>query len=297
MWMVAARRTVSVATRGTVRAVVGSQAWQGPSAARAVRVVSIMAVGGAGVLAHRRLLFRQLFDEDSFTYTYLLSDTADPTRSCVIIDPVDIWAERDSQLVRELALQPMWLMNTHVHADHITGTGILKTRYFPDAKSVLAVVSGGKADKYLDHMERLSFGDFEIEARSTPGHTNGCMTYVVYPPADQESDAPVLPLMAFTGDALLIRGCGRTDFQQGSAATLYKSVHEQIFTLPDDTALFPAHDYKGRTVTTVGEEKVHNPRLTLSEGRFVDLMATLNLPYPKKIDASLPANLVCGLQD
>uniref|UniRef100_H2ZFH3 Metallo-beta-lactamase domain-containing protein n=1 Tax=Ciona savignyi TaxID=51511 RepID=H2ZFH3_CIOSA len=139
---------------------------------------------------------------------------------------------------------------------------------------------------FVEHGAKLKFGNLTMECRSTPGHTNGCSTYVLH---DQR--------VAFTGDALLIRGCGRTDFQQGCAKLLYNSVHSQIFSLPSDYQLYPAHDYKGLTVTTVNEEKTLNPRLTKTLEEFVEIMNNLNLAYPKRIDVSVPANLVCGLQD
>eukprot|EP00186_Timspurckia_oligopyrenoides_P001521 CAMPEP_0182445852 /NCGR_PEP_ID=MMETSP1172-20130603/3824_1 /TAXON_ID=708627 /ORGANISM="Timspurckia oligopyrenoides, Strain CCMP3278" /LENGTH=249 /DNA_ID=CAMNT_0024641681 /DNA_START=303 /DNA_END=1052 /DNA_ORIENTATION=- len=238
------------------------------------------------------LVFRQLFEADSCTYTYLLADSSDSEGECILIDPVDLTIDRDAKIISELNLTPTLLLNTHVHADHITGTGLLKQKCFPNAKSVLSKVSGGRADRYVEHGERLGFGGFEMEVRSTPGHTNGCVTYVLFERGDTEA-----PVMAFTGDALLIRGCGRTDFQQGDSRRLYQSVHSQIFTLPDSTLLYPAHDYKGQTVTTCWEEKKFNPRLTKSEEEFVTIMQNLNLPYPRKIDESLPLNLVCGINE
>lgn len=135
----------------------------------------------------------------------------------------------------------------------------------------------------------FKFGDMKIKTLSTPGHTNGCVTYHIRP-------CPGVDL-AFTGDALLIRGCGRTDFQEGSPKTLYHSVHDRIFTLPSHTLLYPAHDYQGRTVTSVEEEKRLNPRLTKSIDQFVEIMENLNLPYPKMIDKAVPANKVCGLYE
>ncbi|CAG0912658.1 unnamed protein product [Notodromas monacha] len=228
-------------------------------------------------------IFRQLFDSESCTYTYLIADGA--SGQAVIIDPVIQKVDRDLQLVADLGLTLIYAANTHVHADHITGSGKMKTR-LPGLKSVLSEASGGDADLFLNHGDVLNVGSFEIEVRATPGHTNGCVTYVVH----QQR-------LALTGDALLVRGCGRTDFQQGNSARLYQSVHEQIFSLPDDFKLFPAHDYKGFTVTTVKEEKTLNPRLSKSEEEFVAIMAGLNLPYPKMIDAALPANLKCGLQN
>jgi len=226
-------------------------------------------------------IFRQLFDEESYTYTYLLADPN--TREAVLIDPVIEHAERDAKLVKEMDLDLRYVMNTHVHADHITGTGRLK-KLVPGCQSVLSKKGGGLADVLLAHGDKVQFGSQELEAVETPGHTAGCMTYI-YRSAS----------CAFTGDALLIRGCGRTDFQEGSSATLYKSVWKQILSLPDNFTLYPAHDYKGLTATTVLEEKKYNPRLTKSVEEFTKIMDELNLPYPRKIDESLPANKVCGL--
>lgn len=228
-------------------------------------------------------LFRQLFDERTWTYTYLLSDLA--SKQAVLIDPVLEKAERDAKLINELGLNLKYALNTHMHADHITGTGYLK-KLLPGTVSVISKASGAQADKYLNDGDKIQFGRFEIEARATPGHTNGCMTFVLH---DQGC--------AFTGDTLLIRGCGRTDFQEGSPETLYKSVHERIFQLPDDFRLYPAHDYNGLTETTVAEEKKYNPRLTKDLDTFTEIMNNLNLAYPKFIDQAVPANKVCGLHD
>ncbi|XP_053123569.1 persulfide dioxygenase ETHE1, mitochondrial [Hemicordylus capensis] len=229
------------------------------------------------------LLFRQLFEEESFTYTYLLADTK--TKEAVLIDPVLETAKRDSMLVKQLGLNLLFAVNTHCHADHITGTGLLK-QLLPGCRSVISRESGASADLLIKEGHTLTFGAFALEPRSTPGHTDGCLTYVL----NDKS-------MAFTGDALLIRGCGRTDFQQGSPETLYRSVHEKIFTLPGDCLVYPAHDYTGQTVSTVEEERTLNPRLTLSKEEFVELMKNLNLPKPKQIDLAVPANLKCGIQD
>ncbi|XP_063700151.1 persulfide dioxygenase ETHE1, mitochondrial-like [Culicoides brevitarsis] len=226
---------------------------------------------------------RQLFDTETSTFTYLLGDLA--SREAVIIDPVLEKAVRDSTLIKELGFKLKYAMNTHMHADHITGTGYLK-KLLPGTLSVIAKASSAQADVYLNDKDKIDFGAFEIEAAATPGHTNGCMTYILH---DQG--------IAFTGDTLLIRGCGRTDFQEGSAKQLYKSVHERIFTLPDNFRLFPAHDYKGQTETTVYEEKNFNPRLTKDEATFINIMDNLNLAYPRFIDKAVPANKVCGLHD
>ncbi|KAF3443560.1 hypothetical protein FNV43_RR13247 [Rhamnella rubrinervis] len=238
-----------------------------------------------------KLLFRQLFEKDSSTYTYLLADVSHSDKPAVLIDPVDKTMERDLSLVKELGLKLIYAMNTHVHADHVTGTGLIKSKV-PGVKSVISEASKSKADLLIEDGDKLYFGDLFLEVRSTPGHTLGCVTYVTGDGPNQPQ-----PRMAFTGDALLIRGCGRTDFQGGSSNQLYKSVHSQIFTLPKDTLIYPAHDYKGFTVSTVGEEMLYNPRLTRDEETFRNIMENLNLPYPKMIDVAVPANMVCGLQD
>ncbi|XP_068629933.1 persulfide dioxygenase ETHE1, mitochondrial [Battus philenor] len=229
----------------------------------------------------QRFFFRQLFDTVSSTYTYLLGDIH--TREAVLIDPVLEHAERDATLINELGFKLVYAMNTHMHADHVTGTGKLKS-LLPGTKSVIGKASGAQADIHLVDGDHVKFGEYKILAAATPGHTNGCLTYIF----DQQC-------MAFTGDTLLIRGCGRTDFQEGSSERLYKSVHSRIFTLPEHYTLYPAHDYKGQTATTVGEEKKYNPRLTKPLEEFIHIMDTLNLPYPKMIDKALPANRVCGI--
>lgn len=225
--------------------------------------------------------FRQLFDPVSCTYTYLLGDMK--TKEALLIDPVLEHAERDAALVRELGFNLIYAMNTHMHADHITGTGKLKS-LLPGTRSVIGKPSGAQADMYLLDGDVVRFGAHELVATSTPGHTNGCFTYICHEQA-----------LAFTGDTLLIRGCGRTDFQEGSSENLYHSVHKRIFTLPDHYTLYPAHDYKGQTATTVAEEKKYNPRLTKDLEEFIKIMDNLNLPYPKMIDKAVPANKVCGL--
>lgn len=238
-----------------------------------------------------KLLFRQLFEKDSSTYTYLLADVSHPEKPALLIDPVDKTVDRDLILVQELGVKLIYAMNTHVHADHITGTGLIKSK-IQGVQSVISKASNAKADMFIESGDRIYFGDLFLEVRPTPGHTCGCVTYVTGNEADQPQ-----PRMAFTGDALLIRGCGRTDFQGGSSAQLYKSVHSQIFTLPKETLIYPAHDYRGFTVSTVGEEMQYNPRLTKDEDTFINIMANLSLPYPKMIDRAVPANVACGLQD
>ncbi|XP_022620011.1 persulfide dioxygenase ETHE1, mitochondrial [Seriola dumerili] len=229
------------------------------------------------------LLFRQLFESESSTYTYLLADPE--TKEAVLIDPVLETIDRDLKLIHELGLNLKVAVNTHCHADHITSTGLMKKRLL-GLKSAISKFSGASADILLLEGDKINFGKHYLTVRETPGHTDGCMTLVL---GDQS--------MAFTGDALLIRGCGRTDFQQGCPKKLFDSVHQKIFTLPDRCLVYPAHDYLGQTVSTVGEERKFNPRLTKSLEEFVNIMNNLNLPKPKKIDISVPANLVCGVHD
>lgn len=238
-----------------------------------------------------KLFFRQLFEKESSTYTYLLADVSHPDKPALLIDPVDKTVDRDLSLVKELGLKLIYALNTHVHADHITGTGLIKTKS-PGVKSIISKASGSKADILVEPGDKVSFGDLFLEVRATPGHTSGCVTYVTGDGPDQPQ-----PRMAFTGDALLIRGCGRTDFQGGSSLQLYKSVHSQIFTLPKDTLIYPAHDYKGFSVSTVEEEMLYNPRLTKNQETFKGIMENLNLAYPKMMGIAVPANMVCGLQD
>jgi glyoxylase-like metal-dependent hydrolase (beta-lactamase superfamily II)/rhodanese-related sulfurtransferase len=226
------------------------------------------------------LIFRQLFDAPSSTYTYLLGNRG----QAVLIDPVFDNARRDAALLRELGLTLAATLDTHVHADHITGAWLLKQQC---ASRILVSADAGTqhADRLLQHGDRIEFGDRWLQARATPGHTSGCMSYVL----DDQS-------MAFTGDALLIRGCGRTDFQQGSPQQLFRSVREQILSLPPSCLLYPAHDYKGLTVTSVAEELRFNPRLggQANEADFAGHMNHLGLPHPKLMDIAVPANLQCG---
>ncbi|EDO29820.1 predicted protein, partial [Nematostella vectensis] len=182
----------------------------------------------------------QLFDSETCTYTYILGCMS--SRKAVIIDPVDTKVSRDARLLNELKLELEWAVNTHVHADHVTGSGYLKGLI--GCKSAIAAASKAKADKHLNHGDVLQYGEQALEARATPGHTHGCMTFVDH-----------AHRMAFTGDALLVRACGRTDFQQGmarsDATVLYKSIHDQILSLPGDYLLYPGHDYKGKYMSTI----------------------------------------------
>ena len=228
-------------------------------------------------------VFRQLFDPTSSTYTYLLADGG----QALLIDPVFEQARRDSALLRELGLTLLATLDTHVHADHVTAAWLHRQRC--SSQILLSAASGAQgADRLLLPGERIPFGSRWLQARATPGHTDGCTSYVL----DDNS-------MAFTGDALLIRGCGRTDFQQGSAAQLFASVHQQLFTLPAHCLVYPAHDYRGLTVSSVAEEQAFNPRLggSASAGDFSGSMQALGLPHPKLIDIAVPANLRCGRPD
>ncbi len=228
------------------------------------------------------MIFRQLFDLQSSTYTYLLADSL--TREALLIDPVFEHARRDAALVEELELKLLFTLETHVHADHVTGATLLKRRLA--SRIAFSKDSGAEgADRYLADGDVVAFGMRTLQARATPGHTSGCISYVL----DDRSKA-------FTGDALLIRGCGRTDFQQGSAPLLYHSVRERLFSLPDDCLLYPGHDYRGLTVSSVGEEKKYNPRLaeSIGEADFVGYMTNLGLAHPKLMDVAVPANLRCG---
>jgi glyoxylase-like metal-dependent hydrolase (beta-lactamase superfamily II)/rhodanese-related sulfurtransferase len=226
------------------------------------------------------MIFRQLFDPTSSTYTYLLGDGGE----ALLIDPVYEQVPRDMALLQELGLRLTATLDTHVHADHVTGAWRLQQSC--GSRIALAGVVGAElADRPLQHGDRIDFGGRHLSVRATPGHTNGCLTYVL----DDQS-------MAFTGDSLLIRGCGRTDFQGGSPQQLFSSVREQILTLPDSCLLYPAHDYRGITVTSVAEERRFNPRLggDVDEGDFTGHMNNLHLPHPKLMAVAVPANLRCG---
>ena len=229
------------------------------------------------------MLLRQLFDHETWTYTYLLAD--EESGEAVLIDPVIDQLERDIKLLDDLGLKLVYTLDTHAHADHITGSGLLRKRL--GSKAVVGANAGTEgADELVNDGSKLRFGGLALEVRATPGHTEGCVTYVT---SDHKH--------AFTGDALFIRGTGRTDFQQGSAERLFRSIHDKIFILPDDTIIWPGHDYRGLTFSTVGEEKRLNPRVGdgKTEAQFAEIMDNLNLPAPKKIDVAVPANLHCGI--
>ncbi|MBU2645649.1 MBL fold metallo-hydrolase [bacterium] len=229
------------------------------------------------------MVFRQMFDYDTWTYTYLLYNSK--SKEGILIDTVKEQVERDIKQINELGIKLKYNLETHVHADHITGADDIRQR----TKAEVVYGAGSRvpcADISAKDGEELTFGDFTIKVLSTPGHTNGCTSYYIEG-------------MVFTGDAMLIRGCGRTDFQDGSADTLYESVNQKLFTLPDETLVYPAHDYKGMRVSTIWEEKKYNPRLGggKSKPAFIEIMNNLNLAKPKRIDVSVPANMKCGKID
>ncbi|MCF6208862.1 MAG: MBL fold metallo-hydrolase, partial [Ghiorsea sp.] len=198
------------------------------------------------------------------------------------IDAVVEKVERDLKLIGELGLKLKYVVDTHVHADHVTGAGLLRERTGCKI-GIAAIEQVACASLALKEGDVLSFGSNKLKVLETPGHTQGCLSFV--------TDGVV-----FTGDALFIRGCGRTDFQAGDASVLYASITEKLFALPDNTTVYPGHDYKGMMLSTIAEEKAHNPRVSLGKVGFVDLMNNLNLPMPKRIHEAVPANMKCGLE-
>lgn len=226
------------------------------------------------------MLFRQLFDLESFTYTYLIADTSE--KQAVLVDPVIEQVDRDLKLITELGLKLVYCLETHVHADHITGTGKLRT--ITGCKGIVPTnAQVNCADGEIEDGEEISLGEVTIKAIATPGHTDSHTAYLVN------------HQLVLTGDALFIRGCGRTDFQSGNPGVLYDSITQKLFTLPNTTLVYPGHDYRGQTVSTIGEEKEFNPRIAnQTKESFMELMNSLNLPNPQKIMEALPANQACG---
>ncbi len=228
------------------------------------------------------MIFRQLFDKESSTYTYLIADAT--SGEAALVDPVFEQIERDQGLIQELNLTLKFCLETHIHADHVTGTG--KLREITGCEGIVpAGAQAVCASRSVNNKERLRLGTITIQAIETNGHTDSHMAYLV--------DGTHL----LTGDALFIRGCGRTDFQAGDAGKLYDRVTQRLFSLPNETLVYPGHDYKGHTVSTIGEEKRLNPRFVgrTREG-FIRFMNNLNLPNPKKMMEAVPANERCGVK-
>lgn len=226
------------------------------------------------------MLFRQLFDPQSSTYTYLIADPE--TKEAVLVDPVLEQVERDLKLIEELGLKLHYCLETHIHADHITGTAKLREKtgclgIVPDNANIAC------ADRFVKDGEIINLGSILMEVIFTPGHTDSHVAYLVN------------KTHLLTGDALFIRGCGRTDFQSGDSGLMYESVTKKLFGLPDETLVYPGHDYKGQTVSTIGEEKQFNPRFVgKNKASFIEFMSNLNLPNPQKIMEAVPANQQCG---
>ncbi|MBA3464528.1 MAG: MBL fold metallo-hydrolase [Deltaproteobacteria bacterium] len=226
------------------------------------------------------MIVRQLFDQTSSTYSYLVADGTE----AVLIDPVFEQHERDAALITELGLTLTATLDTHCHADHVTGAWRMHER-FGSKIGLAAVYGGANIDLPLTGGITVPIGSSSLEVRATPGHTDGCMSFVS---ADRSC--------VFTGDALLVRGAGRTDFQAGDARRLFQSIHEQLWPLPDSCIVYPGHDYSGRTSSTIGEERRHNPRIGggAREEDFVGYMSNLGLPHPKQLAVAVPANLRAG---
>ncbi len=230
---------------------------------------------------NKSVLFRQLFDKTSSTFTYLLADKE--SLEGIVIDPVRENHERDLKLIKELGIKLLYSVETHIHADHVTGASLIKKA--TQCKIMVSSAAGAKnTDITFKDGDLIKFGRHSLKVIPTPGHTNSCTSFY-------------MPGMVFTGDTLLIRGCGRTDFQQGSSEKLYDNIHNKLFTLPDETLVFPGHNYMGMMFSAIAEEKKHNPRLktTNSKTQFVEIMKNLKLDYPAQIDVALPANMNCGL--
>lgn len=224
------------------------------------------------------MFLRQLFDRESSTYTYLVADRV--TGDAALIDPVAEQVERDLGLIDELGFRLAWVLDTHVHADHVTAAGRLRER--TGARTAASAAGAPCVDRPLADGDVVTVGTVALEVIATPGHTDDSLSFRA-------------PGVVFTGDALLVRGCGRADFQNGDPAVLFASITGRLFALPDDITVYPGHDYQGRTASTIGEEKRWNPRLAgKTEAEFVALMNGLGLPPPKQLAVAVPANRACG---
>ena len=225
------------------------------------------------------MIFRQLFHQPSGTYTYLLA--CETTRQALVIDPVSEALPQYLTLLEQLSLKLNVAIDTHTHADHITALGLLRDA--TQCKTVMGEFTAAEcvSEKVSDG-EWITVGNITLQALYTPGHTDESFSFYTQG-------------MVFTGDALLIRGSGRTDFQGGDAGKSWDSIQHKLFTLPDTTLVYPGHDYKGWTASSIGEEKAHNPRLVgKAKEEYIEIMNNLNLPDPKMMDIAVPANLKCG---
>jgi len=224
------------------------------------------------------MIFRQLYDANTSTYTYLIGDEA--SRQAALVDPVRDQLERDLKLLGELGLELRLVLDTHVHADHVTAAGNLRER--TGAQTIGGAGGAQCTDLKAADGDTFRLGAIEIRVLATPGHTSDSLSFVI---GDR----------VLTGDALLVRGTGRSDFQNGDAGALYDSITQKLFRLPDETLVYPGHDYRGHEVSSIGEEKRHNPRLAgKSRAEFIELMGKLGLPRPARIDEAVPANRACG---
>lgn len=226
------------------------------------------------------MLVRQLFDVPTFTFTYIVADNFGS--DAIIIDPVDSKVEQYMKLLKELNLKLKYVFDTHVHADHITAAG--KLRELTDCITLLGDGTNAECvSKVVKDGEKIQVGSLEFTVLETPGHTKD--SYCLY-----------TPTMVFTGDTLFVRGTGRTDFQAGNPVDQYHSIVNKLFSLPEETLVYPGHDYNGNTSSSIWEEKNFNPRLAgKSVAEFKEIMDNLNLPNPKLMDVAVPANLACGL--
>ena len=229
------------------------------------------------------MLFKQLFEPDSSTYSYLIA--CPDTGECAIIDPVLDTAERDLSVLQSLDLKLTYTIDTHIHADHLSGARRLKA--LTDSKIVYPAIDELPcADIGLQEGTSFNIGNIELHPLFTPGHTDHHHAYLIHTPVQS---------MLFSGDALMIDGVGRTDFQSGDSETLYNSIQQKFFSLPEETLVYPCHDYNQRQITTIGQEKARNKHIggkSLEE--FIEIMQSLNLPYPRKIDFAVPGNQQCG---